>query len=534
MSERYLFPLAGGLMLTALLLACGIYSSMGWNLLFICLALVAACAFWCLRPVPAAPAPPPDRTEVQDVYLVIGPYVASWFTVHNDESLLRYDRQRLWLAARDARELVKHLNYHSANPEKTRITLFFPFLPDGHDTEALAIGALMSWASALKTITLPEPLPCIFALYSRCSEQCYLGDPDEVIWSGEKHSLPTGGSVDALMGALWLKLARQNTGGDRWLAQRQATLGTLRNWFAQSQLLLAMNSVFNCSSLTLTHFLLADSGRGFIRHGAWSRWLNEHYAVLPGLAKSRIELALPELTRPQTRGRVAVVNPTPTKGWPLWPAFLLGGLLAGSMCYAKWHEVQREMEVQALVFAVNRVDDSALRKKWLAVDKLRASEAALRHCSTRYFFQNWGFAQCDALLSLSQQQLKKYVRWVVFSSASNRSLFASGNYVILPERADRLEPLAKLVEQNSGVNFLIVGHSDNSGDGQQNILLSMLRARAVRDWLITHAHADASRFTLKGVGDLYPLTSNSTVEGREINRRIEVIPVPFTSLNVNE
>jgi len=68
----------------------------------------------------------------------------------------------------------------------------------------------------------------------------------------------------------------------------------------------------------------------------------------------------------------------------------------------------------------------------------------------------------------------------------------------------------------------IEGHTDNSGDPDANLRLSAQRALAVEAKLIEE-NIDKRRLDAVGVGGLQPLASNNTAEGREKNRRIELV-----------
>jgi outer membrane protein OmpA-like peptidoglycan-associated protein len=464
----------------------------------------------------------------------MGPYVAKWFTTHNDESLLRYERQRVWLAARDAGELMKHLSRLYLQPEPVRITLFFPFLPDGHDTAALATSALMSWTRTLQSIVLPEPLPCVFAIYACFSQQRFAWDPDRIIWSGEAPLFSSGSSLDQSISTLLTLFEQQRSMSDASLAQRHATLVVLRQWLEDTRLMSALNAFLNSPFLSLTHCLVADYGCGFVRHGAWARWLEEKYAILPALAKSRIELSLPELSVPASPSPVVLPPPAERQRNGLFLPLMIGLVVGASMLAASLCERHRGETTEALLAQFRAVADNDIVHKFEVLDRLEAHQAMLARCADSDFFQNWGFSECSTLLSNVSLQLNPYTPWIIYSSSGPSSLFASGNYTILPAQIDRLESLGLLVQRNPSVVFQIVGHSDNSGDEQRNLWLSEQRAREVRDWLIKQIHADANRFDLKGVGDAFPLMSNSTPEGKEVNRRIEVIPLHPTILTDNE
>jgi outer membrane protein OmpA-like peptidoglycan-associated protein len=69
---------------------------------------------------------------------------------------------------------------------------------------------------------------------------------------------------------------------------------------------------------------------------------------------------------------------------------------------------------------------------------------------------------------------------------------------------------------------LIEGHTDSRGSDDYNIGLSERRARAVSSALASRGISDAQIQTL-GRGKAYPVASNDTAEGRQQNRRVEIV-----------
>jgi outer membrane protein OmpA-like peptidoglycan-associated protein len=84
---------------------------------------------------------------------------------------------------------------------------------------------------------------------------------------------------------------------------------------------------------------------------------------------------------------------------------------------------------------------------------------------------------------------------------------------------DRIVAMMKLHPE---LFLRIEGHTDNSGDPDDNLRLSAKRALAVQKMLMA-AHVDSKRLDAVGVGGLQPLADNATAEGREKNRRIELV-----------
>ena len=86
-----------------------------------------------------------------------------------------------------------------------------------------------------------------------------------------------------------------------------------------------------------------------------------------------------------------------------------------------------------------------------------------------------------------------------------------------------LEELANFLGEYPTINIFLVGHTDNSGSMDANVKISKMRAASVMDKLVDQFGVDRSRLIAEGIGFLMPLTANSTEEGRNLNRRVEVV-----------
>lgn len=103
----------------------------------------------------------------------------------------------------------------------------------------------------------------------------------------------------------------------------------------------------------------------------------------------------------------------------------------------------------------------------------------------------------------------------------NNLTFASGSAAIGGESGVEVDNLSKILAAYPGVNVVIEGYTDNTGDAGKNVELSMARAEAVKARLLA-AGIDSSRISAKGYGADNPVADNGTAEGRAENRRIEV------------
>ena len=101
-------------------------------------------------------------------------------------------------------------------------------------------------------------------------------------------------------------------------------------------------------------------------------------------------------------------------------------------------------------------------------------------------------------------------------------LFQTGRSELQPVAAPRLDKLAGFLKQFPEKKLLIEGYTDSVGSHQLNMELSQRRAEAVKLALVQRG-VDASRMTIGGYGESYPVASNQSTDGRQLNRRVEVI-----------
>ncbi|MGY6587990.1 MAG: OmpA family protein [Wenzhouxiangella sp.] len=102
-------------------------------------------------------------------------------------------------------------------------------------------------------------------------------------------------------------------------------------------------------------------------------------------------------------------------------------------------------------------------------------------------------------------------------------LFEFDSADIIDESADALATIADVLRDNSDLELLIVGHTDNVGDFDYNLSLSMERARAVARWLEERHDIEQQRLQAAGAGMMAPAATNRTEDGRAQNRRVELV-----------
>ncbi len=100
--------------------------------------------------------------------------------------------------------------------------------------------------------------------------------------------------------------------------------------------------------------------------------------------------------------------------------------------------------------------------------------------------------------------------------------FETGKADLKPESIVEINRIAKLMQENPGLEFEVQGHCDATGSDKVNDPLSQKRAEAIVAALVEQGIA-AARLTPVGKGSHVPIASNSTDEGRAKNRRVEFV-----------
>lgn len=103
--------------------------------------------------------------------------------------------------------------------------------------------------------------------------------------------------------------------------------------------------------------------------------------------------------------------------------------------------------------------------------------------------------------------------------------FPTGSAVVNADFLPALRELARSLRTYPNSTVRVVGHTDNVGSMAYNMELSRERALAVARILIRYGVA-SSRITYSGRGFAEPIASNSTANGRAMNRRVEVVITP--------
>ena len=100
-------------------------------------------------------------------------------------------------------------------------------------------------------------------------------------------------------------------------------------------------------------------------------------------------------------------------------------------------------------------------------------------------------------------------------------LFAVDEAELRAEAKDNITRLAVILNKYEDTNILLEGHTDSDGSEDYNMVLSERRARAVERYL-AEGEVSSPRMSSTWYGESQPVADNSTTEGKQANRRVEV------------
>jgi chemotaxis protein MotB len=141
--------------------------------------------------------------------------------------------------------------------------------------------------------------------------------------------------------------------------------------------------------------------------------------------------------------------------------------------------------------------------------------------------------------SLSQEIKDKQVRLQMLErglviTVVGDVLFDSGKATIKPEAENILNKVSKVLKENvPQLNVGIEGHTDNEpimhSGWKSNWELSTARALSVLHYLVDNQGMSPERVSAIGYGEYRPVASNDTKDGRQLNRRVEIVVMPAVS-----
>jgi outer membrane protein OmpA-like peptidoglycan-associated protein len=198
-------------------------------------------------------------------------------------------------------------------------------------------------------------------------------------------------------------------------------------------------------------------------------------------------------------------------------------------------EARRQAELAAAREAQLRAEAAAREAEAARQEALLKAEAAARDAAAREAQNQAALAKAEterarkAAEELRAQLLEQFNR-IMETRDSERGLvvtmadvlFDTGKYDLRPPTREALARLSGIALAHPGLRFEVEGHTDSTGSDELNQTLSQQRAGAVRDYLVQQG-LPAGTITAVGFGKTAPVADNSTADGRQKNRRVELI-----------
>lgn len=134
---------------------------------------------------------------------------------------------------------------------------------------------------------------------------------------------------------------------------------------------------------------------------------------------------------------------------------------------------------------------------------------------------------------IREEKMNRYVTWTAKEIQKAMAedgqisfygiLFDTDQVTIKTESEEILGQIANYLKSNPGIKVYLVGHTDNTGSAEHNLHLSKQRAEAVTQYLIQKHQVPDSQIKPEGVGELSPVASNLSEEGKAKNRRVVMV-----------
>lgn len=217
--------------------------------------------------------------------------------------------------------------------------------------------------------------------------------------------------------------------------------------------------------------------------------------------------------------------------------------LRGKLAESESQAVRLGQRIDSLRGAVReaRLDNDSLEHKAkldsIALDNCRhqaKSQVARMNDSLARRSSQDSIALADARRQIEEERLKRGDLEASFLKTGMMNLdavyFDLGKATITPNSRPYLNLIGAILVKYPKLRFEVGGHTDNQGKPAANLKLSQSRAQAVKNYLAGIHPELSSTVTAKGYGDTKPKATNKTAEGREMNRRVEIVVTNLEAL----
>jgi outer membrane protein OmpA-like peptidoglycan-associated protein len=187
-------------------------------------------------------------------------------------------------------------------------------------------------------------------------------------------------------------------------------------------------------------------------------------------------------------------------------------------------QAQQEAEAAAKAQAeAEKARQEAQAEQQAALEQKQAAEAEAERARQ-------AAAKAEAEKAQLRAQLQAQLNSILQTTDTARGLivnmsdvlFDFGSYTLKPGAREKLAKISGILLAHPGLTLQIEGHTDSVGSDEFNQQLSEQRAGSVRDFLAQQG-VSASAMTARGFGKTQPVATNDTPEGRQRNRRVEIV-----------
>jgi outer membrane protein OmpA-like peptidoglycan-associated protein len=188
---------------------------------------------------------------------------------------------------------------------------------------------------------------------------------------------------------------------------------------------------------------------------------------------------------------------------------------AAALAQQQAAEAEAEKAAKERATAQAAAEQAARDRAAAQADAEKARQAAAQAEAEKAQLRAQLLAQLNSIL-----QTRDSARGLIVNMSD--VLFDTGSYTLKPGAREKLAKISGIVLAHPGLTLQIEGHTDSVGSDEFNQQLSERRAGSVRDFLADQG-VPASGITARGFGKTQPVASNDTAEGRQRNRRVELV-----------
>jgi outer membrane protein OmpA-like peptidoglycan-associated protein len=175
----------------------------------------------------------------------------------------------------------------------------------------------------------------------------------------------------------------------------------------------------------------------------------------------------------------------------------------------------RQAAVAEQQAALQQKQAALAQKQAAEAETEKARQAAARAESEKADMRAQLLAQLNSIL-----QTNDSARGLIVNMSD--VLFDTGSFTLKPGAREKLAKVSGILLAHPGLTMQIEGHTDSVGSDELNLRLSEQRADSVRDFLGEQG-VPLSSITAVGFGKSEPVATNDTAEGRQRNRRVEIV-----------